>query len=174
MKFTRRAMLMSIFIAAVIFVMLPGFAVAQSGQSQGSQSGQAAPQAAPGQGQSVEVDEKELEKFAEVLKEVQEIQNDYGKNVKSAISDSSLSEKQFQEIHSAQQNESKEKASGRSEQETKAYKNLIGQIRSLQQKSNKKMAEVVKDGGFSVKRFNAIAMSLRSNPELGERLRKYM
>ncbi len=163
-KSRARSLKVVILIAAVVLPM------SLSAQQQPS----ATSPAAPGSASDIEVEDQELENFAEVLQEVQQVQQSYGEDVQNAISDSSLEEKRFREIHSAAQKQSSDKAEGQTEAETKQYKKLLGKIQKLQQKSNKEMVSVVKGGGFSVKRFNAIATALRSNPELGKRLKKFM
>jgi hypothetical protein len=161
-------------LVALAFPMLAGAQEQQQQQQQKQESPSFAPQQAPKGSSDIEVSDKELKKFAGVLQEVQKVQQSYGSDVQSAISESSLEKDRFKEIHSAAQNSSRDQAEGQTESETKAYKKVIGKIRKLQQKSNQQMVKVVKEGGFSVKRFNRIAMALRSDQELGKRLKQFM
>ncbi len=168
-----RGLVTAVVLMALVFPMLAG-AQQQQQQQQQQQDPSFAPQTAPEGSSDIEVSDQELKKFAGVLQEVQKVQQSYGSEVQSAISESSLDEKRFREIHSATQNSSKEQAKGQTEAETKAYKQVIGKIQKLQQKSNQEMVKVVKEGGFSVKRFNRIATALRSDQDLGKRLKKFM
>ena len=178
MQLTKKGLIAFVIVLAMITA-APAMIAAQSGQNQGSGQGTgrergAAPQALPQGGKEVDVEEAELEKFANVMKEMQKIQSSYGEDVKSAISDSSLSEKRFREIYGASQQGQNEKAEGQTDAETRQYKKLMTRIGKIQKQANEEMVQIVKDSGFTVKRFNSIRMALRTDPELGKRLKQHM
>lgn len=101
----------------------------------------------------IDVSDKELLTYAEVLMEIQQIQSEYGKEAQSAISDSSLSDERFKEIYQAAQS-GNENTDGQTEAESKEFKKVIGKMQALQKKANEKMVSLVKENGFTVERFN--------------------
>jgi hypothetical protein len=147
--------------------------VAQTGAGNESADNQA-PEAQSSQQQTNDFSDKELKKFAQVMKNIQKIQKESNKEVESAFSESSLSKKRFNELYSARQQGGKKKADNETEAETKAFNKLSKKIRTIQQSNQKKMIAIVQEHDMTVKKFNTIVKALRSNPELSKRVRQFM
>jgi len=123
--------------------------------------------------EGIDVSDKELLTYAEVLMEIQQIQSEYGKEAQSAISESSLSEERFKEIYQAAQS-GNQNAEGQTEAESKEFKEVIGKMQELQKDANEKMVSLVKENGFTVERFNNITQAYKQNPKLQERLKELL
>ena len=145
--------------ALMLFVLFVSTPLVSQSQSQGSSG--------------IDVSDKELLTYAEVLMEIQQIQSEYGKEAQSAISDSSLSEERFKEIYQAAQS-GNQNTQGQTEAESKEFKEIISKMQKLQKNANEEMVSLVKENGFTVERFNNITQAYKQNPKLQERLKKLM
>jgi len=154
--------------ALLTLVILP--VAAQSGST-----GQSGSQVQQGQSEkSPAFEDKELEKFAEVMEEIQGVQTESNQKMESAFSDSSMSKERFNTLYSARQNQGKQKADNETDAETEEFNTLAQKIQSIQQSSQKKMVETVRENDMTVQKFNAIVKAMRSNPELGQRIQQLM
>ena len=154
--------------ALLTLVILP--VAAQSGST-----GQSGSQLQQGQSEkSPAFEDQELEKFAEVMEEIQEVQTESNQKMESAFSDSSISKERFNTLYSARQNQGKQKADNETDAETEEFNTLAQKIQSIQQSSQKKMVETVRENDMTVQKFNAIVKAMRSNPELGQRIQQLM
>ncbi|MFW5695062.1 MAG: DUF4168 domain-containing protein [Alkalispirochaeta sp.] len=136
--------------------------MAQTGDSMESQEqGQA-------DAASIDPDSGEFENFVEAMGEVQSIQEEMSVEVDEIISDASMDEDRFMEIHQEMQfgSESTE-LSGAEEEE---YETLASEINSTQESYQEAMIEVIEDQDLTVDRFNAIVYSVQQDPELREKL----
>lgn len=154
--------------ALLTLVVLP--VAAQSGST--GQSGNQLPQGQPDNSPTFE--DQELEKFADVMEEIQEVQTESNQKMESAFSDSSMSKERFNTLYSARQNQSTQKAEDETDAETEEFNALAKKIQSIQQDSQKEMVETVRENDMTVQKFNEIVKAMRANPELGQRIQQLM
>lgn len=155
-----------------ISLLFAGIAFGQMQQPEGQQPGQ------PGmpdmqQAPDVDVDNQELERFAEALVDVQMIQQDAQGDVQDAIADSHLEMERFQEIHQGQMAPQAQGQSGEtdvSSEEQSAYDDAISDIQEIEMGAAEEMEEAVVDQGFEVERFNMLAQAIPQDPELSQQL----
>ena len=163
-RINTKKVLATLFALVIAFAAVPLFAQADSNQ-----------QAPSAQQQSnIEVSDAELKKFVSAMKAIQEIQRSSQEKIEKAFSDSSLSKKRFNELYKAKQQQGQDKAEGETEQETKAYNNIMEQIKTIRSSDQEKMMQALKDNSISVERFNKIAQAMRSDQELAKRIQEYM
>lgn len=100
--------------------------------------------------------------------DVQAIQEEMSVRVDEIISDASMDEDRFMEIHQQTQfgSESMELSSAEEEE----YEALANEINSTQQSFQEEMIEVIEDRDLTVDRFNAIVDSVQQDPELRDAL----
>lgn len=118
--------------------------------------------------------DEELKKFVQAMNDIQEVQMASNNKIKNAFSDSSMSEERFSSIYSARRQGGSTKAEGETETETEEFNELVDQIQTIQQDSQQKMVEIVREKGMTVEKFNAIVKALQSDPQLGERIQQFM
>ncbi len=136
-----------------------------SAQSEGSGSGQ---------GNAPSFEDSELQKFAQVMEEIQSVQTESNQKIESAFSDSSLSKQRFNTLYQARKSGNQQKAEDETSSETKEFNKLAKQIQTIQQSSQKQMVETVRNNDMTVQKFNQIVKAMRSNPELGQRVQEMM
>ncbi|MFO7730313.1 MAG: DUF4168 domain-containing protein [Spirochaetia bacterium] len=167
-NFIRKGSVLITIAALLTLVVVP--VVAQSDST--GQSGNQLPQ---GQSEnSPSFEEQELEKFADVMEEIQEVQTESNQEMESAFSDSSMSKERFNTLYSARQNQGAQKAEDETDAETEEFNALAKKIQSIQQDSQKEMVETVRENDMTVEKFNEIVKAMRANPELGQRIQQLM
>ncbi|MCF7914061.1 MAG: DUF4168 domain-containing protein [Spirochaetaceae bacterium] len=143
--------------------------------AQSGNTGQSGSQLQQGQSEnSPAFEDQELEKFADVMEEIQAVQTESNQKMESAFSGSSMSKERFNTLYSARQKQGKQKADNETDAETEEFNALAQKIQSIQQSSQKKMVETVRANDMTVQKFNAIVKAMRSNPELGQRIQQLM
>ena len=162
MKMTR-----TIALASVLSVLAAGLALGQMGPAdQGMPGMQEAPE--------VELEDGELEQFAEALVDVQFIQQDAQMEVQGVIEDSDLTIERFQEIYQSEmmgaQMGGQEMDVDVSDDEQASYDEAIDIIEEIEMGAAEEMEAAVADQDFSVERFNTLAQSIPQNPELAQEL----
>ena len=156
-------------LAGMLSVLAAGLALGQMGpadQGQGMPGMQQAPE--------VELEDGELEKFAEALVDVQFIQQDAQMEIQSLIEDSDLSIERFQEIYQSQmmgqQMGGQEMDVDVSDDEQASYDEAIEIIEEIEIGAAEEMEQAVADQGIDVERFNTLAQSIPQDPELAQEL----
>ncbi len=117
---------------------------------------------------SIDPDSGEFENFIEAMGDVQAIQEEMSVRVDEIISDASMDEDRFMEIH--QQTQFGSESMDLSSAEEEEYEALANEINSTQQSFQEEMIEVIEDRDLTVDRFNAIVYSVQQDPELRDAL----
>ncbi|MFP4374211.1 MAG: DUF4168 domain-containing protein [Spirochaetaceae bacterium] len=163
--------LKSILRVSIVLFLLMGVALTLSAQT-GTQ--------APGGGQGadtpdVDPDSGEFDRFVDALQTVQSVQEDVNEEIDELITESPLSEQDFQQIHQELQGQPDAEGGGGtevSETEREQYRDLMERIGSTQESSQEEMITAIEDNGLDVNRFNEIMMAARSDAELQQELQQ--
>ncbi|HEY9846378.1 MAG TPA: DUF4168 domain-containing protein [Candidatus Caenarcaniphilales bacterium] len=142
-------------------------ALAQTAAPQGAQPKvQAAPQAP--------VSPAELQKFANAVKQLREIQQKSQTDMVKAVQGKKLTEARFIEIYQAQQNAEAQPKAQISPQEKQSFTEAFGEISKIQQQTQANMKQVVEKEGFTVERFNVVYTTVRQKPELQKQVQQML
>ncbi len=129
---------------------------------------------APAQTLEIEVSEVELNRFANAISAVQEIQLRAQERIEVQIGDSKLEERRFQEIHSAALNPQIAMPADLNDLEQQAYQDLLETIVRLEQEAQSDMQSALQSEGLELNRFNKIATAVQQDPELFSELQARM
>ena len=123
----------------------------------------------------VDVDDAELEQFAEALVDVQIAQQDAQMEVQGIIEGSDLDMQRFQEIYQqemapAMGAEGEAPEVEASDEEQAEYDRVLEEVESVEMESMEEMEDLVEDRGMNVERFNELAQGVPQDPELAQEL----
>ncbi len=165
-------------LTALFFILISPIAAQSQGSASDQGQPQGQPQAQPGlqssQQDAPSFQDAELEKFAQVMQEIQTVQTESNQKIENAFSESSMSKQRFNTLYQTRKSGNQQKAEGETSAETKEFNKLAKQIQTIQQNSQKQMVETVRSNDMTVQKFNQIVKAMRSNPELGQRIQQMM
>jgi hypothetical protein len=122
-----------------------------------------------------EVSDAELEKFAKVIPQLQEIQQSAQQQVSAAIQEAGLSEDRFRELYTAQQSPSAaQPATAATPQEQQAVQQVVGQLETIKNETQTRREQAVQSQGLQVTRFNEILAAVRQDTELQQQLQQML
>lgn len=119
-----------------------------------------------------QVSQAELQKFANAIKKLQPIQQQAETQITQAIQQQELSEQRFGEIYQSRQNPQAKPTKKITSEENKKFEQANAKIQQIQQSIQSRMEETVRSEGLDIQRFNAIFLTLRSNPEMLQKVRQ--
>lgn len=111
-----------------------------------------------------EVSDKELEQFAAAAQQVQMINQEAQQKMINTVEEQGLDVQRFSEIQQAQQDPQQELEA--TEEEVEKYEASTREFEKIQLKAQREMEEKITEGGLTVPRYQEIAMTLQSDPEL--------
>ena len=149
-----------VFVIGAILVSGALVVVAQTGSGMESQSQSGAA--------SIDPDSGEFESFVEAMGEVQSLQEEMSVQVDEIISNASMNEDRFMEIH--QQMQFGSESTDLSGTEEEEYEALAGEINATQESFQEEMIEVIENQDLTVDRFNAIVYAVQQDTELRDAL----
>ena len=120
----------------------------------------------PGMSPSAAISQAELQKFANAVKKLQPIQQSAQREVTQVIQQQGMSEKRFDEIYQARQNPQTQPAATVTSEETKKFEQTTAKLQEIQQVTEAKMLQVVREESLEAQRFNQIFAAVRQNPTL--------
>lgn len=144
----------------------------QQRQQQQQQQQQRMQMPQQGQAPDVDVSDAEFKKFANAFQDVQTINQESQKKMKSKIEENGMDATRFTEIQRAQQNPNQ--SADVSPEEKKKMSKISGELQQIQKDSEKKMRAKIKEAGLTAKRYQEIAMALRQDPEMQQKLKSIM
>ncbi len=124
------------------------------------------------QQQKVEVNDAELTKFAEAFQKMRMANQEAQMKMMKIIKDQGMELQRFNEIHQAKQNPDSDVETTSDEQEK--YKAIVAELQALQPTFQKKMQDIISESGISMERYQQLAMALRTDQELQQRLSALM
>jgi len=143
----------------------------------------AAQQQAPQQGQpmspqgnSMEVDEEEIQRFANAFESVQSIQDQSRQQMAQAIEQQGLTIKEYNELFRQQQqaNAGEESASNFSEEKQRKFEQADTRIDQIEQETQSEIEQAITQEGLQVERFEEIWIAVRQDPELQQRVQNVL
>lgn len=140
-----------------------------------------AQQQAPQQGQpmspqenSMEVDEEEIQRFANAFEAVQSIQKESREEMAQAIEQQGLTIKEYNELFQQQQGnaggESQMSQSNYSEEKRQQFEQADARIDQIEQETQSEIEQAITQEGLEVERFEQLWIAVRQDPELQQRL----
>lgn len=128
--------------------------------------------AMPQQQEKIEVSDAELEKFADVFQKMRMMNQQVQKEMMAVVTNEDLELQRFNEIHQAEMDPNKDIET--TSEEDKKYKAVVAEIEVIQPKYQKQMQEVITESDLSMERYQQLAMALRSDVELQQRLQEIL
>jgi glutamine synthetase adenylyltransferase len=120
--------------------------------------------------QADSISDEELEQFAEVATEVQNIQQDSKETVDSLLSENDMEMERFQQIMMSQQNP--QDSVNITEEEQQTIEELQPALMQMQQESQQRLINSIEENGLNPQRYQQIMQALRSNPEVMQRFQE--
>ncbi|MFW6135079.1 MAG: DUF4168 domain-containing protein [Elusimicrobiota bacterium] len=118
----------------------------------------------------IEVSDKELNKFAQIMSKMQNVVTESQQTFGQAVQESELSAERYREI--TQSKEDPEKEESTTKQEQQQYQELQNIIEEIQTKARQEQMKIIEESGMASQRFQQIANSLRQDQELLKRYRE--
>ena len=128
--------------------------------------------AMPQQQQKIEVNDAELEQFAEIYQKMRMMNQEVQQEMMTVVENGDFELQRFNEIHQAKMDPKKEIET--TAEEDKKYEAVVTEIEEIQPKYQKRMENVISESDLSMERYQQLAMALRSDVELQQRLQKML
>lgn len=145
---------------AVIVLLTGGIAVAQQQPDMPGMQPEAP---------EVDLEDGELERFAEALVDVQMIQQDAQVDVQEIIDDSPLSIERFQEIYQGEMAPEMGEVEVDDEEQV-AFDDALDKIEEIEIDAADEMEQAVAEQELDVERFNLLAQAIPQDPDLSQEL----
>lgn len=124
------------------------------------------------QQEAIEVSDAELTQFAEVFQKMRMMNQQVQKEMMAIVEAENLELQRFNEIHQANMDPNKE--ADTTDEEAKKYKAIVAELEVMQPEFQKKMQNVIEKSGLSMERYQQMAMALRTDAELQQRLQNIL
>lgn len=122
--------------------------------------------------QQTEVTDAELTKFIAALQGIQMVTQQAQQEMMEVVQDKNMDIVRFNEIHEGTINSEVEVEA--TPEEIGTYKEIIGQLETMQTNVQQQLEKLITDQGLSLQRYEQIAMQLQSNPELQQRIQQML
>lgn len=139
-----------------------------------TQQQQQAPQMQQQQQQDIDVNDDELEEFANVYQTVMQKNQEAQEELVQTIKDEGLTVEEYQKFRQAENNPDAEGAEEASGDDKKKKENIDAKIEEMEPKLQKQQTDIIEDSELSVDRYQKIAMALRSDQDLQQKLQKIL
>ena len=126
----------------------------------------------PQQQEKIEVSDAELAQFADVFQEMRMMNQQVQQEMMEVVTSEDFELQRFNDIHQAKMDPNKEIET--TSEEDEKYKAVVAEIEVIQPKYQKKMEEVITESDLSMERYQQLAMALRSDVELQQRLQEIL
>lgn len=124
------------------------------------------------QAQPDSITDKELEKFALVTNELQQIQRESQQEVEKMLSDKEMDMQRFQQIMMSRQNPQMSDSVEITEEEEKTMEEIKPKLQKMQQQSRQEMMSAMQENDLQPQRFQAISQALQSDPDVMNRFKE--
>ncbi|MFW5658086.1 MAG: DUF4168 domain-containing protein [Bacteroidota bacterium] len=122
--------------------------------------------------QENEISKKELKQFASAFKKVQVIDQKAQANMVTAVEEEGLEVQRYNEIQQAQQDPDQEVDA--TPEELNKYETASEELETIREQARQQMHEKIIDEGFSINRYQEIAVAIQNDPELQQKLQEYL
>lgn len=142
-----------------------------------SLSAQAQTQQPPRQPQApvvpqVQIRPEELQKFSTAIKQILVIQKESITQMRQVVQREGLNEQRFMQIYQAQRSPSAQPTVNIAQEEQQKFEQASKRIREIQQETEPKMEQVVKNVGLNVERFNQIFAAVKRDSALQQKVQQ--
>ncbi|MDA3879767.1 MAG: DUF4168 domain-containing protein [Prolixibacteraceae bacterium] len=121
---------------------------------------------------STDVNDSELKKFATVYKKVQEVSRESQNKMVEIVQNEGIEVQRYNIIMRTQEDPSQKITV--SEDELKIVKTINSKLKKIEENTNKKLQETIKENKLTVNRYQEILASIQSNPDLQTKLQEYL
>jgi hypothetical protein len=118
------------------------------------------------------VSSEELQKFANSIKQLRVIKQGAVQQMGDVISKSGLSQERFLEIYKSQQNPPEKLKQAMTPQEKQQYEKAVTSLKSIQEKADTNMQQVLQKEGLGLERFNQIQVAVSQDPALKQKVQQ--
>jgi phage shock protein A len=116
-----------------------------------------------------------LQKFAQVIPQLQEIQKSAQQQVSEAIEEAGLSEDRFRELYNVQQSPTATQTSTpATPQEQQAVQQVVSQLEDIKSETQTRRVQAVESQGLELNRFNEILTAVRQDSDLQQQLQQIL
>ncbi|MDT0676058.1 DUF4168 domain-containing protein [Autumnicola musiva] len=126
----------------------------------------------PQQKVEVDVNDDELAKFAEAYQEIRMINQQAQQKMVGVVENEGLEIQQFNKMYQASMNPNKEMQATAEQQEK--YDSAVQAIEGMQSEFQTEMENAISDKGFTVERYEKLAMALQTDQEMQQRLQEML
>lgn len=164
-------MLKQLLVGSSVFALL--FAGSVSAQETQAPETQPQTQEAPESAPTTEISQTELEQFARVIPQLQQIQQSAQEQAAQFIQESGLSTERFSEIYQSQQSGTAPSSEVTNE-EQQSYDEVSTKIESLEQDVRSQQEQVLEAEGLEPQRFGEILVAVRQDPALQQQVQQLL
>jgi hypothetical protein len=126
----------------------------------------------PQQQEQIEVSKKELTEFAQVFQQMRLLNQEAQKEMIEVVKNEDFELQRFNEIHQAKLDPNKEIET--TDIEDKKYSLVVAELKNIQPEFQKKIQELISESNLSMAEYQQIAMALKNDPEIQQRLQAIM
>ena len=123
---------------------------------------------------SMEVDDEEIQRFANAFEAVQSIQEESREEMAQAVQQQGLTIKEYNELFRQQQGnadgESQMSQSNYSEEKRRQFEQADARIDQIEQETQSEIEQAITQEGLEVERFEQLWIAVRQDPELQQRV----
>lgn len=168
-------MLKQLLVGSSVFTLLfaGGLSAQEAPAPEAQPQTQEAPQAPAADPAATEVSQEELEQFARIIPQLQEIQQSAQQEAAQVIESSGLSTQRFSEIYQSEQAGTPPSAEVTPE-EQQSFEAASTQIESLEQEVRSQQEEVLQTEGLEPQRFGEILVAVRQDPTLQQQVQELL
>jgi hypothetical protein len=129
--------------------------------------------AAPQQQVDLQVDEEELQRFANAVEQIQAIEQTAQQEINQVLEQSGFSRERFSELYQAQQAPGSETTEATAE-EQQSFDQAVTQIESILQGVQAEQVEAIQSEGLEPQRFSEILAAVRQDPSLQQQVQQML
>ncbi|MFP4133631.1 MAG: DUF4168 domain-containing protein [Halothece sp.] len=168
---------LSIFVAgSIASIFMLGSTLEAQAQQQQQQQQQAPDQQqmpATPEGSSIDVDQEELERFADAFRVVQRIQEESRQEMAEAIEQEGLTIEEYNQMFRQQQQPEAEESEMSSEKQEQ-FQQADNRISEIEEEAQNEIESAITDKGMEMQRFEEIWVSIQQDPELQQEVQEIL
>jgi hypothetical protein len=123
-----------------------------------------------------EISDAELQRFANVIPKLQEVERSAQQQLSRAIADAGISQQRFSELYSAQQPPSAGQpaatANAATPEERESFNQVLSQIQTINQQVQSQKVNILQSEGLQPQQFNRILAAVQQDPELQQQVQQ--
>ncbi|MFP4369233.1 MAG: DUF4168 domain-containing protein [Bacteroidota bacterium] len=124
------------------------------------------------QTETKDVSKEELKQFATAFQEVQVVNQQAQQNMITVVEEEGLNVQRYQEIQKAHQDPNQDVEA--TSEELEQFETVSQELEKIQVEAQQQMQEKIVEEGLSVNRYQELATTIQNDPELQQKLQKYL